>query len=242
MKIIVINAAPRMESGNTQMILNPFLVGVRHEGANVDVALLGRKDIKQCKGCFNCYARTPGVCVHSDDMPGLMERIRVADMMIFATPLYIDGMTSLGKTFFDRLVAFLDPHFEDHDGGLRHPLRAKFPGKIFLVGVCGYPGLHNFDPLLEHMKRIAVNFHSEFIGSALRPAVFSCLMTKKYREEVHEVMSAFRRAGEELVKKGRVSEETFKAAAADICSVEELRDTANAYWDRELSRPTDEPA
>ena len=59
MRIIVVNAAPRMEAGNTQMILNPFLVGVRHAGAKVDVALLARKKIKQCMGCFSCYAQTP---------------------------------------------------------------------------------------------------------------------------------------------------------------------------------------
>ena len=112
MKVIVINAAPRMEAGNTQMILNPFLVGLRGEGAQVDVALLARKKIKRCLGCFTCYAKTPGRCVHSDDMQGLTERIRVADMLLLATPVYIDGMTSLAKTFLDRLVVFLDPHFD----------------------------------------------------------------------------------------------------------------------------------
>ena len=33
MKVLLINAAPRMESGNTQVMLNPFLVGMRQEGA-----------------------------------------------------------------------------------------------------------------------------------------------------------------------------------------------------------------
>ena len=50
MNIIVINAAPRMEAGNTQVILNPFLVGARHEGAKLDIALLAKKKIRPCRG------------------------------------------------------------------------------------------------------------------------------------------------------------------------------------------------
>lgn len=167
MKIIVINAVPRMEAGNTQMVLAPLLVGMRHAGAKVDVALVGKKKIDLCMGCFTCYALTPGECVQNYDMPVLIDRIRTADMMVLATPIYFDGMTSLAKTFLDRLVVFLDPHFTHDDEGLLHPLRMSFPGKLFLVSVCGYPGLHNFDPLMAHVKRIARNLHSEFCGEKL---------------------------------------------------------------------------
>jgi len=242
MKVIVINGAPRMETGNTQAILNPFLVGMRQEGTEVDVAMLGRMQIARCLGCFTCYAVTPGECVHDDDMPALIERVRKADMMILATPVYIDGMTSLAKTFVDRLVPFVDPHFVKDEIGLIHPLRWNFPGKMFLVSVCGYPGIYNFGPLLLHMERIARNFHSEFCGAVLRPAVFSILMGKKYPARVKEVMDALRTAGEELAKAGRVSRATLEAVSADICSSEDLMAMANAYWDKELQRAEDEPA
>ncbi|MFH1115282.1 MAG: flavodoxin family protein [Pseudomonadota bacterium] len=242
MKAIVINAAPRMEAGNTQMILTPFLVGLRHEGAKVDIALLARKKINRCEGCFTCYAATPGECVHHDDMPGLIERIRNADTMVFATPIYLDGMTSLAKTFVDRLVTFLDPHFVAHEYGFRHPLRWKFPERLFLVAVCGYPGLHNFDPLVLHMKRIAVNLHAEFSGALLRPAVFSVLLNRKYPGRIRNVMDACRSAGEEFARSGGASAETLDAAAQDVCSEDELMATANAYWDRELERGGDQPA
>jgi len=242
MKVMVINAAPRKEAGNTQMILNPFLVGLRGKETQVDEVLLGNKKIERCKGCFTCYARTPGTCVHSDDLPALVERIRDTDMLVLATPVYIDGMTGLAKSFIDRLVVFLDPHFEEYDGGLRHPLRWKFPEKLFLISVCGYPGLSNFDPLLIHVQRMARNFHTEFVGAILRPAVFSLLMARKYPERVRAVMDAVRKAGEELARNGKVSDQTLEAAAEGICATEELMATANAYWDRELDRFGDRPA
>ena len=236
MKIIVIHAAPRMETGNTQVILNPFLVGLRQEGARVDIAFLGKKDIKRCIGCFTCYAATPGKCVHDDDMPSLQERVRDADAMVLATPVYLDGMTSLAKTFLDRMVVFLDPHFTTDDVGVIHPLRWKFPKSIFLVSVCGYPGLHNFDPLLMHVRNVARNFHSEFAGALLRPAIFSILLAKKYPERVNRVIDAVRESGVQLAKSGTVSEQTLRIAAEDICPPEELVTMANAYWDRELNR------
>lgn len=242
LKILVINAAPRMEAGNTQMILNPFLVGLRHQGAEIDIAILARKKINRCTGCFTCYAKTPGICIHVDDMPPLIERIRSADILVLATPVYLDGMTSLAKIFVDRLVTFMDPHFILDDEGVRHPLRWKFPSKLFLVSVCGYPGLKNFDPLLLHMERISRNLHTEFCGALLRPAVFSMLLTRQFPEQVKGVLDAVRTAGEEVVRNRKISPQTLEAAAADICSVKDLMSTANAYWDRELSRGGDRPA
>ncbi len=242
MKIIVINGAPRGTTGNTQTILNPFVVGLKEGGGSTDMVLLADKDIGTCRGCFTCYAKTPGVCAQEDDMPALVDRVGAADMMVLATPLYVDGMTSLAKVFMDRLLVFLEPRFMKDDAGLLHPLRRKFPGKIFLLSVCGYPGTFNFDPLVMHMERIARNLHTEYKGAVLRPAAFSMLMGKKYPEKVRAVMEAITAAGRELVEQGSVSEETLDAVAADICTTDELVSAANFYWDRELASSGDRPA
>lgn len=236
MKAIIINAAPRMEGGNTHLILEPFMQGMRDAGADLDLAILGKLAIEPCIGCFTCYAHTPGECAHSDDMESLADRISAAEMMILATPVYLDGMTNQAKAFVDRLVLFLDPHFTWDESGVIHPLRRDFPPKLFLVSVCGYPGVFNFNPLLVHMKAMARNLHSEFAGALLRPAVFSCLLKKQYPDKVREVMEAIRAAGRELAEKGRVATSLLDEAAADICTSEELVTNANAYWDREMKK------
>ena len=225
-----------MKTGNTQLVLEPFVTGMKHAGADVDVILLGKMKINRCIGCFTCYAKTPGRCVHTDDVPELIERISAADMLVLATPVYLDGMTSLAKSFVDRLVVFMDPHFEEDNQGLYHPLRKKFPKQYFLVSVCGYPGLFNFDPLVLQMERMARNLHSKFAGALLRPAVFSCLMTKKYPEQIQSVFDNIKVAGEELVRDGVVSEKVLQAVSADICSIRELKEIANASWDRQLEK------
>jgi len=116
MKLFVINASPRMESGNTHLVLSAFLDGLRSAGGRVDLAVLNRMRIERCVGCFTCYARTPGVCIHpDDDMPALLERMQACDAFVLATPVYIDGMTALAKTFMDRLVVLMDPHLTEMD-------------------------------------------------------------------------------------------------------------------------------
>lgn len=37
MKVLAINGSPHMEVGNTAMILNPFLEGMKEEGSEVEV-------------------------------------------------------------------------------------------------------------------------------------------------------------------------------------------------------------
>ncbi len=234
MKILVLNASPRMQSGNTQIVLTPFLVGAKEAGATIDIVHLAKKKINPCIGCFSCYAKTPGKCIYNDDMDQLTEKIRASDMLALATPLYIDGMTSLAKKVVDRLVTFMDPHFESESGRIRHPLRWNFPQKMFLIAVCGYPGLGNFDPLVLQFKRICENFHSECCGALLRPAIFSILLTRKYPERVKGVLDAIRASGHQLASEGSVATETLDSVALDICSTEELITMANAYWDREL--------
>ncbi|MGC8658457.1 MAG: flavodoxin family protein [Desulfomonilaceae bacterium] len=239
MKTLVINASPRMETGNTQAILTPFLVGVKEAGGSIDFVNLAKKKINACIGCFTCYAKTPGKCIYEDDMVQLAERIKNSDLLVLATPLYIDGMPGVAKKFIDRLVTFMDPHFEIENGNVRHPLRWDFPSKMFLIGVCGYPGVGNFEPLVLHFERICANFHSKFCGALLRPAIFSILLTRKYPEKIKEVLDAVRSAGHQLITEGRVGAETLNVIASDICSPEELVSMANSYWDRELAKGHD---
>jgi hypothetical protein len=86
------------------------------------------------------------------------------------------------------------------------------------------------------MERMARNLHSKYTGALLRPAVFSCLMTKKYPEQIQTVFDNIRLAGEEIVRDGVVSEHVLQAVSADICSPQELKEVANASWDRQLEK------
>ncbi len=107
MRVVAINGSPRGRDGNTERILEPFLEGTRDAGAEVETIYLKDKKINHCLGCFSCWVKTPGVCVHHDDMPEILEKVIAADMLVYATPLYCYSVTGMMKDFLDRNIPLL---------------------------------------------------------------------------------------------------------------------------------------
>ena len=68
MKIVVINGSPKKDKGNTAMIINPFLEGMKEAGAEVTLFYIKKLNIKRCRGCNMCLSKTPGKCYQRDDM------------------------------------------------------------------------------------------------------------------------------------------------------------------------------
>ena len=64
----------------------------------VDVNKLMIKPCIDCNYCKNNW----GKCVHDDDMTQVYQTMKQADIMIIATPVYFNGVTSKLKTLVDR--------------------------------------------------------------------------------------------------------------------------------------------
>ena len=59
----------RRVSGEQDRIDVELLVkGMREAGAEVEVVALREKSIKNCIGCLTCWTKTPGTCIHKDNM------------------------------------------------------------------------------------------------------------------------------------------------------------------------------
>lgn len=114
MNILAINGSPHGGLGNTDLILQPLLKGMESAGAKMETIYLNKLNIKHCIGCFNCWFKTPGKCIHNDDMEPLLEKKRNADLIIYATPLYVFSTTGLMKDFLDRGIPNLMPFFEEN--------------------------------------------------------------------------------------------------------------------------------
>ena len=110
MKITVFNGSPRGKRGNTFIMADEFLRGAEAAGAQVEQVLLVQKKISHCTGCFRCWVKTPGKCVIEDDMTVLLEKIMATDVIVFATPLYVDNVTGLMKNFMDRILPLGEPY------------------------------------------------------------------------------------------------------------------------------------
>ena len=68
MKVLAINGSPHMGEGNTAMILNPFLEGMKEAGADVDLFYTRKVKIGPCNGDMSCWFVNPGTCGQKDDM------------------------------------------------------------------------------------------------------------------------------------------------------------------------------
>ena len=112
MKALAINSSPHKEKGNTALILSPFLEGMKEAGADVELHYTSDLKIHPCQGDLSCWIRTPGECIYKDDMSWMIQKISQADVLIFASPIYCDGMTGPLKMLMDRCIPMAQPFFE----------------------------------------------------------------------------------------------------------------------------------
>jgi multimeric flavodoxin WrbA len=102
-KIIGISGSPR--KGNTEWMVKTLLARAAQSGAETELILLRKKNIKTCYGCLSCEEggdNRKGVCKIRDDMPELYPKLLAADGWAIGTPGYFDMLSGLLKNFMDR--------------------------------------------------------------------------------------------------------------------------------------------
>ncbi len=223
------------------MLVREFLSGCRSAGANVETIHLSTKRMVPCT-CghrFACWVETPGRCVYhaEDDVRKILARMGKADAIVFATPVYVEGMTGLMRTFLDRTLPLVQPYIERVGAGSRHPLRLLRQGLPFvLISVCGHYEISNFSALVHTFERIARRLHGRLVGRVLRPHG----MVLRHRESLdtryERVMGAVRYAGRELAQDGLVKKQTEQRIRSKLMSKDSFIRQTNQMWDRAIVR------
>ena len=98
-KILVISTSPR-KGGNSDRLAEEFVRGALDSGNQVEKITLFDKKIAFCKGCLGCQKTQR--CVIGDDANIITKKMRVADILVFATPIYYYEMCGQMKTMLDR--------------------------------------------------------------------------------------------------------------------------------------------
>jgi len=227
MKVLAINGSPTTDKGITGRILSLFVEGMRGAGVEIDLVNLAEKDVSPCQGCLDvCLFKTPGVCCQKDDMTQLLDMQRKSDLVVYATPVYLDGMTGLMKNFIDRSLPLLQGFLEFRGGHLRHPTHDGKRRKMAVVSTCGLAEMDNFAPLLAHFQAIARNMDMDYLGAIVRPA--GVILDLALPEKLESIYNAIRTAGREIITTGKIPKEIYEAAAEEIMPPEEFMDIANA--------------
>lgn len=69
-----------------------------------ETLFLGDLDIRPCRGCRACFDRGEDACPLKDDIPLIRAKIGAADALLLASPVYVDDVSGLVKTWMDRLA------------------------------------------------------------------------------------------------------------------------------------------
>ncbi len=234
MKITVFNGSPRGSRGNTHIMAEAFTEGLRRAGAEVENILLVEKNIKHCLGCFSCWVKTPGKCVIKDDMAPLLDKYIKSDIVVYATPLYVDYVSGIMKDFMDRMLPIVCPEFEkDGDGQTRHKRRyEKYPDMIMMSN-CGFPEVGQFEVLQLFCDRnmrfgkanvIAQIYRSqgELLKSdnaGLKPLI------EKYKDLLRE-------AGEEIAKNRKLPLKLQEELEKPLIPEDKYAGDVNRAWEK----------
>ena len=120
MKVIAINGSPKAE-GNTHQALTIVSQQLEEEGISTEIIHIGDKNIHGCVACGGCFRNKNEKCVIDDEVNKIIQKMKIADGIIIASPVYYASIAGTMKCFLDR--AF---YVAGSNGGLfRHKVGAS---------------------------------------------------------------------------------------------------------------------
>jgi len=135
-KAIAIVGSPR-KKGNTEILTRHTLKAIEEEGLDTELISLAGLDIKPCNACMVCKKEES--CPIDDDLFPIYIKMKEADAIILASPVYFGSATALLKALMERTgyIAYWNGRvFEGKVGG---PLVvARRAGQNFTLAQLAY--------------------------------------------------------------------------------------------------------
>lgn len=156
-KLLIVSGSPRKE-GVCASVAKMVAEDVVKYGYETETIYLGDLSINGCKACMSC--KKTGECAQKDDMTGMYDKIRSADMLLLAAPIYFGGESAQMKTFVDRFYAMV----MNKDGQRMVNIGNVKKGAALLV--CGAPdGKMTYGGVLGRYAKIFKSFGiADFTG------------------------------------------------------------------------------
>lgn len=158
MNVLALTGSPRPNSNST-ILAEQALNGAKSAGADVEIFHLAMMKISPCTACDGCRKKNAKVCVIKDDMQLLYPRVKTANAIIIAGPVYWFNMSSYTKLFMDRLYAFGSSDYR--------ALRRKRIGIILTYG--------DADPFVSGAVNALRSFQDSFayVGASVAGMVYA---------------------------------------------------------------------
>lgn len=160
MKILLLDGTEKIENSNNNYseIIEVQFQKRKHKIENI---ILRDKNINSCVGCFNCWLKTPGICVIKDDAQDLAGKFINSDLVIYLTPITFGGYSFQLKKAVDRMLPLISPFFKKINGEIHHKERYKKYPMILGIGIAENADSNEVKIFKKLVERNIINFHSK---------------------------------------------------------------------------------
>lgn len=107
-RVVIVIGSPRIK-GNSSALAQQVAEGIKTSGAKADIFFLQEMEIKPCTACDVCLENSSKDCIIEDDMKILYPKLRQADALVIASPIYWFTVSAQTKLFIDRCYALEGP-------------------------------------------------------------------------------------------------------------------------------------
>jgi len=230
MKIVVINGSYRGDRGYTRYLIDKLLQGATEAGAECQVFTLSYLKINHCLACGQCQtAELHQKCVYDgkDDVQMIFNQMAEANIVVYATPVYVFGMSGLLKIFLERFYG------RGNNGDMRisesglmfHQIDHTICSKPFVTLVC-CDSLENETPrnTTAYFRTFSRFLDAPQVGTLMRNGGWLSghgqdPARKKQVPKISKVHAAYKQAGRELVTEGYIRRSTARQANQEIVPV-----------------------
>lgn len=216
-------------------MVHHFIRGAKEAGASIQYFKLKKYNFKECIGCYNCWTKNPGECIHKDDMTVLRQKYRNADLVVFASPLYIFNVTGIMKTFMDRLLPILKPYMLMNTAGdIAHPDRYPEAGEqgFIVFSASGFPEVeHNFDGLTGMFHCWDSHNENTHLMAEFYLTAAEIISQPVYVEQKNKIAEVCYLAGTQVVEEGKINKEYMQTVRNPTISKKVFQMQANAFWE-----------
>jgi multimeric flavodoxin WrbA len=184
-KILILMGSPR-KSGNSAVLADHLARGAASVSAQVETLYIHGMDINPCTGCNECQDDEAAGCVIDDAMQDIYGKLKEADSIVFASPIYWFSVTAQLKLVIDRIYAI--------GGGGKNILKGKNLG-VLLVYADPDPFTSGAVNALRMFQDI-----SGYLGTTIVDMVYGSAYEAGEIANDSEVLKQARELGEKLGK------------------------------------------
>lgn len=230
MKILALNGSHKRSGGMNEYFLEKLFRGARAEGAVCETIRLANYKIMPCTACDFCQRQDSYSCIYDekDDFLTILESLKEADLVIYATPVYIFQMSARLKLFFDRFYArgkISQVEFS-RSGLFFHDVERDLLSKPFVpLIVSDNAEKETTANLKSYFKSFSRFMDAPMVGELVRQNGFlfrAETKNKKILKAREEVLAAIEAAGRQLARKGSLDRKMERKVAASVLPIPSL--------------------